>query len=102
GDESLERIRVTTVDGSPLATGKTVRVDVTVWAWSTGGSDSLDLYYTGNANNPSWTFLATLKPAASGSQVLSATYTLPAGRLQAVRGNLRYGRTVGSCAPGGH
>lgn len=100
GDESLERIRVTTVDGSPLATGKTVRVDVTVWSWSTGGSDSLDLYYTGNANNPSWTFLATLKPAAGGSQVLSATYTLPAGTLQAVRGNFRYGGTAGSCSTG--
>jgi len=102
GDESLERIRLSTVDGSPLAAGKAVRVDVTVWAWSTGSSDSLDLYYTGNANNPSWTFLATLKPAAGGSQVLTTTYTLPAGNLQAVRGNFRYGGAVGSCSTGSY
>jgi subtilisin family serine protease/PKD repeat protein len=102
GDESLERIRISTLDGSPLAAGKTVKVDVTVWAWSSGSSDSLDLYYTGNANNPSWTFLATVKPAAGGMQVLSATYSLPAGTLQAVRGNFRYTGSVGSCTTGAY
>jgi aqualysin 1 len=101
-DESLERIRISTLDGSPLAPGKQVRVDFTVWAWSTGSSDSLDIYYTGNASNPSWTFLATLKPAAGGLQVLSATYTLPAGSLQAVRGNFRYSGTAGFCTTGSY
>jgi subtilisin family serine protease/PKD repeat protein len=103
GDESLERIRISSVDGSPLAAGKQVRVDVTVWAWSTGSSDSLDLYYTANANNPSWTFLGTFKPAAGGAQVLSTTYTLPAGTLQAVRGAFRYGGTAASsCTTGSY
>jgi subtilisin family serine protease/PKD repeat protein len=101
-DESLERIRISTVDGSPFAPGKTVKVEFTVWAWSTGTSDSLDIYYTGNANNPSWTFLATLKPSAGGAQVLSATYSLPAGALQAVRGNFRYNGTAGSCSTGSY
>jgi len=101
-DESLERIRISSVDGSPLAPGKQAKVEFTVWAWSTGGSDSLDIYYTGNANSPSWTFLATLKPAAGGSQVLTATYTLPAGSLQAVRGNFRYSSTAGFCTTGGY
>jgi subtilisin family serine protease len=101
-DESLERIRISSVDGSPLAPGKQAKVEFTVWAWSTGTSDSLDIYYTGNANNPTWTFLATLKPAAGGSQVLSATYTLPAGSLQAVRGNFRYSGTAGACTTGSY
>jgi PKD repeat protein len=101
-DESLERIRISTVDGSALAPGKTVKVEMSVWSWSTGTSDSLDIYYTGDANNPSWTFLATLKPSAGGAQVLSATYTLPAGNLQAVRGNFRYSGTAGSCTTGGY
>ncbi|HLL00997.1 MAG TPA: S8 family serine peptidase [Myxococcaceae bacterium] len=101
-DESLERIRITSVDGSPLAPGKQAKVEMTVWSWSTGTSDSLDIYYTGDASNPSWTFLATLKPAAGGSQVLSATYTLPAGSLQAVRGNFRYSSTAGFCTTGGY
>jgi subtilisin family serine protease/PKD repeat protein len=101
-DESLERIRISTLDGTPLSPGKTVKLEMTVWAWSTGTSDSLDIYYTADANNPSWTFLTTLKPAAGGAQVLSATYTLPAGALQAVRGNFRYSSTVGSCSTGGY
>ncbi len=102
-DESLERIRISTLDGSPLAPGKTVKVEMTVWAWSTGSSDSLDIYYTADANNPSWTFLATLKPAAGGAQVLSATYTLPSGSLQAVRGNFRYSSTTaGTCTTGSY
>jgi PKD repeat protein len=101
-DESLERIRISSVDGLPLAPGKTARLEFTVWSWSTGTSDSLDIYYTGDANNPSWTLLATLKPTAGGSQVLTATYTLPAGSLQAVRGNFRYSSTAGFCTTGGY
>ena len=101
-DESLDRIRISTLDGSPFAPGKTVKVDVTVWAWSTGTSDSLDLYYTGDATNPTWTYLTTLKPPAGGAQVLSTTYTLPEGSLQAVRGNYRYGGSVGSCSTSGY
>jgi aqualysin 1 len=101
-DESLDRIRISTLDGSPFAPGKTVRVDMTVWAWSTGSSDSLDIYYTGDANSPTWTYLTTLKPPSGGAHVLSATYTLPQGSLQAVRGNFRYSGTVGSCTTGSY
>jgi subtilisin family serine protease/PKD repeat protein len=101
-DESLDRIRVSTLDGSPLAVGKTVKVDVTVWAWSTGTSDSLDLYYTGNAASPTWTYLTTIKPPSGGAHVLSTTYTLPEGSLQAVRGNFRYGGSVSACNSGGY
>jgi subtilisin family serine protease len=101
-DESLDRLRVSTLDGSPLAPGKTVKIQATVWSWSSGTSDSLDLYYTSDVSNPTWTFLTTLKPAAGGAQVLSATYTLPAGGLQAVRGNFRYSSTAGSCTTGGY
>jgi PKD repeat protein len=101
-DESLDRLRVSTLDGSPMAPGKTVKIEATVWAWSSGTSDSLDLYYTGDAANPTWTFLTTLKPAAGGAQVLSATYTLPAGGMQAVRGGFRYSSTAGSCTTGSY
>ena len=101
-DESLDRLRVATLDGSPLAPGKTVRITATVWAWSTGTSDKLDLYYAANANSPVWTYLTTLSPAAGGAQVLTTTYTLPAGGLQAIRGNFRYGGAVGSCSTGGY
>ncbi len=103
GDESLDRLRITSVDGTAFAPGKTVKVDATVWAYSTGTSDSLDLYYAADANSPSWTYLTTLVPSAGGAQVLSATFTLPSGgSLQAVRGNFRYTGTVGSCSTGSY
>ena len=93
---------MSTTDGTPFAAGKTVRIDATVWAYSTYTSDKLDLYYAANANSPVWTFLGTLSPTKAGSQILSATYTLPAGALQAVRANFRYGGTAGTCAAGSY
>jgi hypothetical protein len=101
-DESNDRIKVSTVDGTTFAPGKTVRIDATVWAWTTPAQDALDLYYTSNANSPSWTFLTTIVPPAAGAQTLSATYTLPAGALQAVRARFRYQGSASACAAGNY
>jgi leucyl aminopeptidase len=101
-DESNDRIRVSTTDGGLFAAGKTVRVEATVWAWTTPSSDRLDLYYAANAASPTWTFLATLTPSAAGAQTLSATYTLPAGALQAVRARFRYQGAAAACAAGSY
>jgi hypothetical protein len=102
-DESIERIRVFTPDGTPLAAGKTVKIEVTVWAWSIPTVDSLDLYYTARAEAPSWTHLTTLVPQVAGRQVLSTTYVLPAGSgLQAARANFRFGGSVSPCSPGNY
>jgi hypothetical protein len=101
-DESNDRIKVSTVDGTDFAAGKTVRIDATVWAWTTPAQDALDLYYTSNANSPSWTFLTTIVPPAAGAQTLSATYTLPAGPLQAVRARFRYQGSASACATGNY
>jgi hypothetical protein len=101
-DESLDSLRVSTADGTALAPGKTVRIDAGVWAWTTPSSDRLDLYYAGNAQSPAWTFLTTLTPTAPGAQTLSATYTLPAGTLQAVRARFRYQRDAAPCGPGSY
>jgi pseudomonalisin len=101
-DESNDRIKVSTTDGGSFAGGKTVRIDATVWAWTTPSADHLDLYYAANANSPSWTFIGTLTPTAAGAQTLSATYTLPAGSLQAVRANFRYQSSAGACVAGSY
>ncbi|MFP2930549.1 M20/M25/M40 family metallo-hydrolase [Pyxidicoccus sp. 3LG] len=105
-DESNERIKVSTVDGTPFAPGKTVRIEASVWVYSTT-PDKLDLYYTGNANVPSptfpaWTFIATLRPTAKGAQTLSTTYTLPAGTVQAVRARYRYNGSASACGTGSY
>ena len=101
-DESNDRLVVTTTDGSTLAAGKTVKVSATVWAYSSFTSDHLDLYYTANANSPSWTLIATITPTAAGAQTLSGTYTLPSGSLQAVRANFRYTGSASSCSTGAY
>jgi leucyl aminopeptidase len=101
-DESNDRIKVSTVDGTPLKAGKQVRIEATVWAYSTPSSDKLDLYYAANANSPTWTFIGTFTPAAGGAQTLSATYTLPTGSLQAVRARFRYGGSAAACGTGSY
>lgn len=102
-DESNDRLLIATTDGSTMAPGKLVRVTATVWAYSGFTSDALDLYYAPNANSPVWTAIQTgIVPTAAGSQTLSATFTLPAGALQAVRAVFRYTGTAGSCTTGAY
>jgi leucyl aminopeptidase len=100
-DESNDRLKVSTLDGTALKAGKTVKVEATVWAYSTS-TDKLDLYSTASATNPVWTLIGTLTPAGTGAQTLSATYTLPAGNLQAVRARFRYNGTAGACGTGAY
>ncbi|HEV3334508.1 MAG TPA: putative Ig domain-containing protein [Bryobacteraceae bacterium] len=101
-DESIDHLTISTLDGQPFAPGKTVRVDATVWAYTNPGSDSLDLYSAPNANSPVWTLIETIKPTVAGAQVLSVTFALPNGSLQAVRGNFRFSQKPNPCTSGGY
>jgi leucyl aminopeptidase len=101
-DESNDRIRVLTTDGTPLAAGKTVRVEATVWAYSGYTSDRLDLYRSPSATSPTWTLIGTLTPGGAGARTLSATYTLPAGSRQVVRARFRYQGSASPCAAGSY
>jgi glutamine cyclotransferase len=88
--EQIHWLRVSGVNGVPLAEGQRVRIDVGVEVVSTS-LDSLDLYYASDAAAPVWTYLTTLKASQTGPQSLSAQYVLPTGSLQAVRAGFRYG-----------
>jgi aqualysin 1 len=101
-DESVDGIKVSTTDGTDFGAGKTVRIDVKVWVYSTASSDHLDVYYAANANSPTWTLITTINPTAAGAQTLSTTYTLPAGSLQAVRAAFRYNGSAASCSTGSY
>jgi hypothetical protein len=101
-DESNDRIRVFTTDGSTFAPGKTVTIQATVWAWTTPSSDTADFYYAANAASPSWTLIGSVQPTAAGAQTLSMNYTLPAGAMQAVRVQFRYQSTNALCASGAY
>ena len=100
-DESLDRLRISTLDGTPFAAGKTVKVEATVWAYYNFTADHLDLYSAADAASPTWTWIGTLTPAAAGQQVLSTTYRLPTGGpRQAIRGVFRYGGAAAPCTTG--
>ena len=100
-DESIDKIVISTVDGSNFAPGKTVKVEATVWAFSTA-SDFLDLFYAPDATNPNWVFIATLRPSVLGLQTLSTTFTLAQGRnVQAIRANFLFGGLPTACSGGG-
>lgn len=102
-DESIERLVVSTVGGSDFAPGVTVQIDATVHVWSGGPtSDHLDLYYAADATSPTWTYITTINPTSGGVQTHSATYTLPAGPLQAVRANFRYNGSTSPCSTGSY
>src|SRR5256886_3914977 len=88
-------IMSSTLCGRKLAAGKTVKIEATLLAFSS--SDYLDLYYAADATNPTWTYLTTLTPAGAGTQVLSTTFTLPSGSLEAVRASFRYLGTASPC-----
>ncbi len=99
-DESNDRIRVFTTDGTAFAPGKTVTIQATVWAWTTPSQDTADFYFAANAASPTWTLIGSVTPTAAGAQVLTASYTLPAGAMQAVRVQFRYQSSNASCASG--
>jgi hypothetical protein len=104
-DESIDQLRISTVDGSNLAPGKSVRIDATVWAYNT--SDHLELYLTTDATaaTPVWTLLtpSSLIAPGSGATLLSFTTTLPAATASsvwAIRANYQYSGTPAICSFG--
>jgi hypothetical protein len=102
-DPSLERLAVFRRDGTAFAAGKEVTVQATVYSDTYLTSQVLDLYAAPDANAPAWTLVASLQPSASGLQVLSTTYLLPAGGLQVLRGVYRpHYEASGACGPGSH
>ncbi|WP_375768037.1 M20/M25/M40 family metallo-hydrolase [Archangium gephyra] len=100
-DESNDRLKVATLDGTTMAAGKQVQVTATVWAYSST-ADTLDLYRAPNASSPVWTLIGSYKPSGSGVQTITATYTLPTGTTQAIRANFRYNGTASSCSTGAY
>jgi leucyl aminopeptidase len=101
-DESNDRIRVFTTDGTSFGSGKIVTIEASVWAWTTPSADATDFFHAADATNPVWTLIGTRVPAAAGAQTLSIDYTLPAGALQAVRVQHRYQGSATACASGAY
>ena len=75
-------------------------IEATVHVYS-ATANFLDLFVASDVSG-AWTLLATLQPEAQGVQTLRASYTLPAGVLQAVRGVFRYGGSPAPCPTGAY
>jgi len=93
-DESVEKIVVQSVDGSTMTEGRSATVIATVYSWS-ANSDYADFYYASDAFNPTWHYIGTKQPSASGIEEIEISYTLPAGENQAVRVNFRFWEVSG-------
>jgi hypothetical protein len=103
---SSERVRVSSLDGKPLAAGKRARVEAWVWGGRPASgrkseplkrrsSWKLDVFAAASDAAPAWFHVATVPTTATGPQKVNVEYTLPVGRLQVVRVRYRYfGRAV--------
>lgn len=103
-DESLDRLVVRSLNGDDMVEGTTVEIEATVWAWSTGSSDTLDLYYSdsNDTSNPNWQHIVSLTPTGGGQQIITAQYQLPEGLSHVIRGNFRYNGLQSSCSGGNY
>jgi leucyl aminopeptidase len=101
--ESIDRLRVATVDATQMSPGKTVRVEAFVWNGgqpTLGNRAVLDLFRADDANAPVWTRFASIPAPQRGANTLSATFVLTAGPLQAVRARFGYRGGGSACATG--
>ncbi|MBI4597804.1 MAG: S8 family serine peptidase [Candidatus Omnitrophica bacterium] len=109
-DASVEWITVRSPNGTPLTAGETATLDVVVWC-SSNTADNIDLYYTSQANAPSWVPLATnVKCVLSGDPtdfapgnpyVVSHSFTLaPTAGLHVIRAQSRYQGSASPCTQG--
>ena len=74
-------------------------VEAVVWVASP--SDMLDIFFAPNANQPSWTFEASVTTNVSQQlQVLSASFVLPGGPSPAIRAQWRQLGNPQPCAAG--
>jgi subtilisin family serine protease len=100
-DPSLERIHILREDETLFASGKRVRVDVSLVAGFDATVERLDLYSAADAQAPVWSHIATLSPIDVGANVLSTSFILPnGGPQQALRGVYRVAGTAGPCVTG--
>ncbi len=101
-DESLDWLKVSSVDGLSLAAGKLARVEARVWAYTGWSDDALDLFHATSPDDPHWIWFATLHPSGPGVQALVTEYMLPPSGLQAIRGRFRYAGTAEPCGNGNY
>ncbi len=98
-DETAEAIRVWAVDGGHFTSGEDVDIEVDFLAWSGYTGDYVDVYYTSDANSPSWQFLGSMAATQGGvNTMVINNHTLSSDNLQAIRAHSRYEGIATSCS----
>jgi leucyl aminopeptidase len=99
--EMVNRVVISSVDGTTFHTGSVINIEVQVFAYRNGASDRLDIYYAPDARAPVWTLVGTQTAPGGGDRTMTRQYTLPAGTdLQAIRARFRYQGSARPCAAG--
>ncbi|RKH50486.1 hypothetical protein D7Y23_13185 [Corallococcus sp. AB050B] len=94
--EAIHSLRVATVDGSPLAPGKVVTIQVTAYVGMPAPT-RIELYTTTNLANPAWSLIYSFAPSTNMLQTFSLKYTLPSGPIRAIRARLNSDNLPGPC-----
>lgn len=97
--ESLTSLTIATLDGGPLAPGKTVQVTADVNA--ADPADVFRVYWSSSTTAPSWQFLGTASTTGTGPQTVHVDFALPP-RAVAIRGQLAFGGAVVACGVSGY
>ncbi len=111
-DESIEQITVTAGDldasGNPVSSGDFIveggraYVTVKVWCWSTGASDTADIYLTNDISSPDWQPLASIPCPGGGAQTIRHAFDVLPGTNQSIRVNFRYDGSPSTCSNGAY
>ncbi len=101
-DKSLERLMVRSVDGGMMMEGSTNEIVASVWAWSDGSEDYLDLYYSdsGDLSNPNWVYIGTYQSTGGSEQTIVIEFDLPSGLNHFNGGNYRWRGSPSPCTAG--
>jgi len=112
-DESIDQITVTAGDiesGTPVPSGDFIieggraYVTVKLYCWSTGASDTADIYLTQDASSPDsgWQFLASIPCPGGGVQTITQAFDVLRGTNQSIRVNFRYNGSNSTCSNGSY
>ena len=108
-DESINRIRVSSVDGGVMTVGSRAKIEATVFAANdpSGREDPYQKdvahFFHGSNLDPSWKYIdSKMVLPGSGELVLSCEYTIAEGDIQVVRVHFGYEEyTIGNCMGNG-
>eukprot|EP00804_Cyclotella_cryptica_P003615 CCRYP_002210-RA/>CCRYP_002210-RA protein AED:0.19 eAED:0.19 QI:275/1/1/1/1/1/5/100/704 len=91
-DESLERIKISSIDSDLLTVGSPAEIVAVAYVWSSI-QNFVDFYYATDPFSPSWHLIASVSPTWTGRQSMRVQFSLGASALQAVRVVIRYGQS---------